>query len=89
MFKKHKYKFLAVLILFIVIGGGTAYYFKKKTADKKAENVTEKEGAQEQPKEPLVATEPVEKPVKKQEQVATKQILVKEAARPQQLKAHS
>ncbi|WP_052600221.1 hypothetical protein [Aureispira sp. CCB-QB1] len=88
MFKKHKYKFLAVLVLFIVLGGA-AYYFKNKGADKKAEKMTEKEEAiQEQPKEPLAVKDPIKKPIKKQDQaVTTKQILVKEAPKPLQLKA--
>jgi flagellar basal body-associated protein FliL len=72
MFKKHKYKFLAVLILFVVVGGGAVYYFKKKEATKKAEAIKEEEPTKkpvEQPKEPITTTE-VEKskganPVKK------------------------
>jgi hypothetical protein len=66
MFKKHKYKFLAALILFVVISGGvTVYYFKKKEATKKTDAAKEVEQPIKkpivQPKEPLVVA-PVEKP---------------------------
>jgi len=54
MFKKHKYKFLTILILFVVLGSGSAYYFKKKADKKKVEEIETKEAPEEQPKEPLV-----------------------------------
>lgn len=68
--KKHKYKFLFALVLFIALGGGAVYYFKQKEAAKKAkmegEPKEEEVKATEQPKEPAVAETPKETPKEKQ-----------------------
>jgi len=77
MFKKHKFKFLALLILFVLAGGGAAYYFKKKEADKKAAKMEEKEASEEQPKEPLVvAPSPDKSTEKPTEKAKTKEMVV-------------
>lgn len=89
MFKKHKYKFLVVLILLVIVGGGTAYYFGKKSAEKKAEKMQEKEAPTEQPKEPVLATEPVEEPTPTKAAPMKKDLVLTKGEKQQLSKAKS
>lgn len=76
MFKKHKYKFLIALVLFVAIGGATAYYFKKKAADEKADKMNKKD-AQKEEKEPLEVPKVVKKPTEKQAtEMKTKELTI-------------
>ena len=59
MFKKHKYKLLALLLVVLVAGGGLAYHFKKQK-EKKEKDAALK-AAETRAKEPLLNAPPVEK----------------------------